>query len=219
MDQKLPDFREEFYKDYVDFKDWNEESDINPSEMFEIEFERLALPGKLKILEVGFGKGELLDWSKQKGHDITGIEIIPELVSQSKSRGHNVFQLAAQSLEKGPFSAQNFDLIVIFDVLEHLYITEIVELLKKCGKLLKSNGKILLRFPNGLSPIGIVQHMKDITHVTILSPERMVQLGRITGFKVIFSGNTARPLNQGKRPRWMRVLLYKLRNILEKKQY
>ncbi len=209
------DFRNEFYKDYIDFKQWNQASDINPAEMFEIEFQRLGHQTPLKVFEIGFGKGELLDWAREKGHDVSGIEIIPELVRQAQARGHRVHQMSVQELKSSSIPQGEFDLVVIFDVLEHLYVHEIIELLKNCHRLLKPNGQLMVRFPNGLSPIGLVQHMKDITHITILSPDRMEQLGRITGFHVVFSGNTARSLSQGKNPRWMRVILYRLRNFLE----
>jgi len=211
----MNDFRPEFYKDYVEFKEWDSESGIDPSEMFELEFQKFGTHGPLRILEIGFGKGELLDWAREKGHHITGIEIIPQLVELAKSRGHNAIQLSAQDLNKAPFSIHEFDVIVILDVLEHLYIPEIIDLLKSCHRFLRPQGQILTRFPNGLSPFGLVQHMKDITHITILSPDRMEQLGRVTGFKVKSFNNAARSLSQGNKPRWVRVILYRLRNLIE----
>ncbi|MEK6772734.1 MAG: class I SAM-dependent methyltransferase [Bdellovibrionota bacterium] len=209
------DFRTEIYKDYVGFKQWEAPSAINPQEIYEIEFQRLKVKGPLRILEIGYGKGEFLDWAKSKGHSIKGIEIIPELVEQARSKGHDVQMLSVMDLSGGRFNPAEFDVVVIFDVLEHLHVSEIIEVMKSIRLLLRPQGLLLARFPNGASPIGLIQQMRDLTHVTQLSPDRMEQLGRITGFKLNFSGNTARPMTQGKNPRWMRVILYTIRDFIE----
>lgn len=209
------DFRYIIYKDYVGFKQWEEPALINPQEIYEIEFARLSVNKPLNILEVGYGSGEFLDWAKSNGHKVKGIEIIPELVEKARTKGHDVQLLSVTELSQGKFNPNEFDVIVIFDVLEHLYISEIIDVMKNVNKLLRSQGFLMARFPNGSSPIGHVQQLRDLTHVTQLSPERMEQLGRLTGFKLTFSGNTARPMSQGKKPQWMRVILYAIRDLIE----
>ncbi len=209
------DFRNEIYKDYVGFKQWEEPALINAEEIYELEFSRLGTDKSLNILEVGYGNGEFLDWAKSKGHRVKGIEIIPELVEKARTKGHDVQLLSVTELSQGKFNPNEFDLIVIFDVLEHLYISEIIAVMKNVNKLLRPQGFLMARFPNGSSPVGFIQQTRDLTHVTQLSPERMEQLGRLTGLKLNFSGNTARPMSQGQKPRWMRVIMYAIRDLIE----
>ncbi|MCB0340831.1 MAG: class I SAM-dependent methyltransferase [Bdellovibrionales bacterium] len=211
----MSDFRDQFYRDYVGFKLWDSDEGRKSPEIFELEFKNLLSGGSAKVLEIGFGTGEFLDWAKARGHSVCGIELIPELVDQARARGHEAYKINIQELQQSELASKKFDLIVLFDVLEHLYVDEIVQCLKACKQLLAPRGQVFIRVPNGLSPFGLAQFNKDITHVTLLTPERLNQVGRLCGLRVTASYNAARVVKSSGKPRWLKRALYALRDIYE----
>ena len=70
-------------------------------------------------LDVGCGRGEMLDYGKELGMLGSGVEIVPELVAR---REDVVCGGAAEIVEL--FGRNTFDLVTCFDVLEHLPIDE-----------------------------------------------------------------------------------------------
>lgn len=88
----------------------------------------------LKILALGCGTGAELDFLSKLG-DATGVDCSPEAVSFCKKSSHNVMQGDAEKLN---FHDESFDLVVAFDVLEHIKddqkaVSEINRVLKKDG--------------------------------------------------------------------------------------
>lgn len=208
------DFRLKFYENYSSFKGWDDDS-IDYSEIFAHEINRAQLPRSAKILEVGFGGGRFLEWATSQQHEVFGIEVSKDLVDSAAKKGFKVFHTALQNIEALNISSASLDAVVLFDVLEHLYPDEILDFFKKIKVFLKPEGKIIARFPNCASPFGYQLQYADMTHVTELSEERIRQVAMITGYKVYFAGNAARPLTIGHRPMWQRKLLFKMRNIFE----
>ena len=73
---------------------------------------------------------------------------------------------------------KKYDVINLFDVLEHVYNP--TELLKKCHRLLKSGGIIVIEAPNDYNPLQkIVQKSlkKEEYWLTVLTKSRNYQLG------------------------------------------
>jgi 2-polyprenyl-3-methyl-5-hydroxy-6-metoxy-1,4-benzoquinol methylase len=208
---------DELYSSYVGFKSWeishDESSDLEYSgEAYEIEILRSGVVPPARILEIGFGTGRFLDWATRRGYSVTGVEIIEELVERARVAGHNVFQGTVQSAIN-PDNHQ-FDLIVAFDVFEHLTVEQLISLFKFSHSILSDKGKILARFPNGGSPFGSLWQNSDLTHITTLSAERIRQIALMAGMRVLSVKNAARPLG-GRRSSTLKYGAYKLRDIIE----
>ncbi|OGJ48056.1 hypothetical protein A2344_01995 [Candidatus Peregrinibacteria bacterium RIFOXYB12_FULL_41_12] len=89
---------------------------------------------KLRILALGCGTGAELDFLSKLG-DVTGMDYSLEAVTFCKMSSHNVMQGDAENLS---FSDESFDLVVAFDVLEHIKndrkaVTEVYRVLKREG--------------------------------------------------------------------------------------
>ena len=103
----------------------------------------LDLPDNARILEVGCGTGANLAMLQAHGA-VFGIEM------DDFAREH-AQTLSGATIEYGrvpdviPFGDQQFDLICLFDVLEH--IEEDTAALKALGELLSPEGKILITVP------------------------------------------------------------------------
>lgn len=209
------DFRDSFYADYGEFKGWDSNHNQSSIEIFEAEMKKANVPKGAVILELGFGNGEFLDWARNSGYNVHGLETNQSLVDLAKEKGHKVHCCPVQKIDEMNFHQDQFDLVVMFDLLEHLYPLEIFNLFASLRTMVKKGGRVLVRFPNGISPFGLQLQHSDMTHVTALSSERMRQVAHRTGFDVVTSSNAHRLLNYGKRPKWQRILLFKCRNIFE----
>lgn len=109
-----------------------------------VEFIKKQIPKNGKILEIGSGHGFFLEQMEKLNYKITGIEISSEKRKMAK-RITNA-KILSIDLINHEIDIKNFDMIVMFHVLEHL--SKPSEFLKKISLLLKSKGKIILEVPN-----------------------------------------------------------------------
>ena len=116
-----------------------------------------------KVLEIGFGSGSLLAYLKDKGANVSGVEIQPRLLDAAKEAGF----VAAESVSD--FSNQSFDVIFALDVFEHLSPEELYNVLQLIDSLLVKNGLLIARFPNCQSPASLYNQFGDHTHKQMLS--------------------------------------------------
>jgi 2-polyprenyl-3-methyl-5-hydroxy-6-metoxy-1,4-benzoquinol methylase len=102
----------------------------------------LSLNGK-NVLDVGCGRGKLMDLMFSAGAIVYGVDPDPGAVDYTKARGFN-------NVWHGNIDAVDplilFDLITISDVIEHPL--DPLELMRKCVKRLNSAGFIMLYTPN-----------------------------------------------------------------------
>lgn len=98
---------------------------------------------QLNILDVGCGTGIMLTYLKQYGA-VTGIDVSTKALEFCKLRGHeNLFQ--ADVGKRLPFKKRAFDLIVVFDVLEH--IEDDCAALREIYRVNKEGGRALITVP------------------------------------------------------------------------
>jgi len=99
---------------------------------------------KSKILEIGSGYGFFLDLMKKDGYDITGIEV--SKIRRNYAKRISKVQVLDVDINEQVPEIGRFDTIVMFHVLE--YIVDPIHFLKNISKLLKNNGKLLIKIPN-----------------------------------------------------------------------
>lgn len=113
-----------------------------------------------QALELGFGNGAFLTYAQAKGMVVHGVDIEPELCSRARAMGVP----AAPSLAQLPAPACPYDLIVAFDVFEHLAPQALADLLAQLSRRLAPDGALICRVPNGDSPFGRKHQHGDATH-------------------------------------------------------
>lgn len=204
--------RDELYSSYVTFKAWEDAVEI-PDDSFDVEVARTGIEPPAAILEIGFGRGRFLLWARKHGYAVTGVDLIPELVDRASESGFAVFCGRPEDVPQ--LRSRKFDLIVAFDVFEHLSRDELVGLLRFLRQILEPSGKILARFPNGGSPFGLVYQHGDATHRTALGAAAVAQVAIAAGLTVLWVGNAARSMASGRHHWLAKRCAYLARDAIE----
>lgn len=194
------------YSRYNDFKGWSEVGAPIQPEVFETIVAATGKSGALDMLEIGFGDGSFLDWARAAGHRISGAEIRPEAVESARARGHDVFLGAPDS--------RPVDLVVAIDVIEHLDRAGFSSFLETARSVLKPDGLIVARFPNGYSPFFGRFHHADMTHGRPLTGQSVAQMAMLSGFRLVREQNP-RPRPRGIGRSIKAWFAYRLRDLVE----
>lgn len=203
-----------FYSGYEKWKHWDKPFNFNADEAkyFVGETRGLAIAGA-DLLEIGFGSGSFLAWARKNGaHHIAGTEVNAVMLKAARDFG---VELMPENIETvADLHRERFDTIVAFDVFEHLDTEQICAKLRACETSLKVGGHLVLRFPNGQSPFGLVCQNGDPTHKVALSRLVIERLMYGTSLSVIRyrpayrirGGNPARAL--------VRIIRYGTRSLI-----
>lgn len=90
-----------------------------------------------KILDAGCGEGVLVEAYRSQGYPITGLDL--HYSSDCICQG---------SITRIPFGAEEFDLVLCLDVIEHLAFEDQVTALAELGRVLRPGGTLVLALPN-----------------------------------------------------------------------
>lgn len=105
---------------------------------------RSRLPRKGRVLDVGCATGTFLAALRDDGWEAQGVEFSDYAATYARQRHQlDVFH---GELEEAHFENENFDLIVFWDVLEHVHQPR--ETLLEAARIAKVDGSLLLVLPN-----------------------------------------------------------------------
>lgn len=142
------------------------------------------------VLDVGCGPGYFLDLLRDSGVTSYGIDIDPEMVSQSCSRGHDVLlgnhkTISTLSIEFGS--------IHLSHIVEHLWGDDLVDMLTECFLRLRDGGVLVIRTPNWNTPL-VRSHLfwMDYTHKRPYPAKLLVKICGDLGFNCIQFGHEPR---------------------------
>lgn len=96
-----------------------------------------------KVLDIGTAGGAFLEAASQYGFDAYGMEPSNDLVSRGKARG---LQIEQGTIEDHRFELYSFDMVCLWDVIEHLPHPKAA--LHEIKKLLKPDGILLINYPD-----------------------------------------------------------------------
>lgn len=187
--------QEKYGNDYLSWKNWGTNQtfgklDKTYEAYCHAEIKRTGLKNITNVLEIGFGDGGFLAFCKKNNWQVTGTEENQELVNVAKASGFEAFHTS----EVDKIKAGTYDLVVAFDVLEHIEQKDLPGFLRMIRSWLKKDGRFLARFPNGDSPFGLALQHGDITHVTTLGRGKVEYFANITDFECQFIGGAAQPI-------------------------
>lgn len=190
----LPSFYPDEYRNYLP-PDENLFSNLK-----KLQFEFLAkkitkyFTTHAKVLEIGFGNGQLLLSLKQSGcKNLYGSDFTDKMFPILKENG---IKLSCDDIEEEfPFN-EVFDVIILNNVVEHFLNPS--QVLKKCKNNLSKNGKIILITPNSLALEFKVfkkywAGYHAPRHTYIFNSENIKMLGKKLGFSNVIIEEVADP--------------------------
>jgi 2-polyprenyl-3-methyl-5-hydroxy-6-metoxy-1,4-benzoquinol methylase len=180
-----------------------------------------------KILDVGCGMGIFLSMAKERGWEVSGVDISDYAVSFARERfGLNCF---VGKLKEANLPDRNFDVITLWDAVEHF--EDPLEELKEIKRILADDGIILFDTPNLESLMKLIAHwtykatgglfkypVKKLFHqfhLYYFSPRTLRMLLDKAGFEIIEMRKKTIPITKARGNR-MEKLIVKVLSILEK---
>jgi cyclopropane fatty-acyl-phospholipid synthase-like methyltransferase len=135
------------------------------------------------ILDVGCGAGAIVWFLERRGYtSVRGIDVSAEQVARARAVGLAGIE-QAEAHEYLGAHPDSFDLITLFDVLEHIPRHEVVGFLELVRGALRAGGQVVVHTVNGESPFAGRYLFGDFTHETAYTARSINQLTRLVGFR------------------------------------
>jgi SAM-dependent methyltransferase len=144
-------------------------------------------PQKGDLLDIGAASGFFMQMAKDRGWRVRGIEISDYAAELGRSKGLDV---RTDSLDSANFGQNSFDVITVWDVLEHLPDPE--SSLKKINSWLKTDGLLAVNTPDSSSWYAKIMGKKwhlyiPPEHIFHFTPTSLQFLGKRFGFDLVIS--------------------------------
>lgn len=101
-----------------------------------------------KILEIGCGIGSIVFELSKQGYDVSGIDISREAIAYGLEKYENI-HLEVQAAEKLPFEDESFDVVLSFDLFEHIAAIDLH--ISEVRRVLRHDGYYMFQTPNKYS--------------------------------------------------------------------
>jgi SAM-dependent methyltransferase len=185
-------------EDYLAWKQWSTDGSFGVCTRrdqlyFDAEMKRTGLTSVRDVLEIGFGSGSFLAYARGRGWQVQGSEANPALLAAATRASYPALRPAAVA----GLPENSLDLIVAFDVFEHIAPDALVQLLGTLRGKLRVGGAILARFPNGDSPFGLSNQNGDVTHAHAISSAKLRYFASTSALEVVDLGPEAFPVIAG----------------------
>ncbi len=134
------------------------------------------------VVDIGSGRGELLDLLREANIRATGVDVDEGMVRSSRGKGHTVEHTDALSYlraqEDGSLSA-----IVAAQLVEHLTYEDLLEFIRLSGARLKAGGQLIFETVNPHALEAYKTFWVDLTHQRPIFPEVALAWCRLLGFE------------------------------------
>lgn len=142
---------------------------------------------EVHILELACGPAPFLYFLKQHGYvNLAGVDISPEQVALAHAVGLENEVVQGDMLSYlDAAKPGSFDIVIMFDILEHFSVPEQFDIMDKVFSRLKSRGKCILHVPNAAGIFGARVLYGDITHKFAFTRRSIEQLLLTVGFEEI----------------------------------
>jgi 2-polyprenyl-3-methyl-5-hydroxy-6-metoxy-1,4-benzoquinol methylase len=137
------------------------------------------------VLDIGCGRGELLEVLGAEGVTAMGVDLNAEMVAEARGRGLDAHQADALQWLRGQ-PEQSLGSIISVHVVEHLELGPLIELLELAASRLVPGGILVAETPNPASLIVLGNsYILDPTHVRPLHPSLLTFLCERAGFRSV----------------------------------
>ena len=138
--------------------------------------------GAANVLDVGCGRGELLQLFRERGTSARGIDVNDEMVAICRTRGLVADRAdALEYLATQPESSLGG--LTAIQVVEHLEPTQLMRVLDAAHRALKPGAPVVLETINAACWAAFFDsYIRDFTHVRPLHPDTLRYLVQASGF-------------------------------------
>jgi O-antigen chain-terminating methyltransferase len=141
--------------------------------------------GATDVLDIGCGRGELLDLFRQHGIGARGIDTNDEMVEVCRARGLQAERADAAGYLDAQPDASLGGLIAI-QVVEHLEPGYLMRLIETAAHKLRPGGLLVLETINPACWVAFFEsYIRDLTHVRPLHPDTLRYLVQTSGFSQV----------------------------------
>ncbi len=145
--------------------------------------EKYGVAGK-KCLDIGPGTGRWIQFLNQMGAGhITGIDISNQAIEKCRPYCDTIKKVDIAK-EPFPFKSKTFDIIISFEVLEHLY--DPLNYLKEVSRAINNDGLIVMSTPNMCSLISRIRMLIGKLPVAVSSDPTHIRFYRKKDIKNLF---------------------------------
>lgn len=140
-----------------------------------------------RIIDIGCGRGEFLATLLMHGYNnLYGIDNSEEQVLASNLMDLDCIKKAELLQAMGGEADGSFDVVITFDVLEHLTRDEIFLVADEVNRILRIGGIWLIHVPNASSPFFGNIRYGDITHETAFTQSSLRQIIFLSHFQKVY---------------------------------
>jgi 2-polyprenyl-3-methyl-5-hydroxy-6-metoxy-1,4-benzoquinol methylase len=195
-------YKEEFYSsEYKNFNDSSLEVQKEEKDFFDSRWESVYKHCEgyfhdmtnRSIFDIGFGFAQALLYLENKGLEVSGLDPAPEGVDYARSKGLEVY--LSEISDFGCVGDKRFDIVTMFNVLEHLR-KPAKTLLDIKEKLLKPDGVVVIDVPNEFNDFQITANKEynlnewwvcPPAHINYFSVTSVLKLLDKCGYKEVLS--------------------------------
>ena len=140
----------------------------------------------VKILDLGCGNGTLISFLREAGYlNVSGVDTSLEQVAEAQRLNIAGIQHGDVLDALQTTGSETLDIVIAFDVIEHLTKPELLTLANEVCRVLKPQGRWVIHAPNAESPFGAYMRYVDWTHEQAFTKESLSQLLKATGFSYV----------------------------------
>ncbi len=139
------------------------------------------LAGHAPVVDVGCGRGELLDLLAKADIASVGVDIDPSVVARARDKGHEVFEQDAVAY-LGEQPSGSLGAVFSAQVIEHLQPDVLLRLIAEAHRTLRNDGVLVLETVNPYSVQAFKAFWTDLTHRNPIYPEALLIYCAEAGF-------------------------------------
>ena len=168
---------------YLAFEDMHrgDREEIKQRQEVYIPYFKDAVADDAPLLDIGCGRGEFLEAAREAGLAAKGVDLNPEMAAFCQERGLEVVEGDAVEYLRG-LPDNSLGGILAAQLIEHLQLDQLTELVSLCSSKLKSGGVFIAETvnPQCLTTFSGAFYL-DLTHIKPIHPEAARFLWRWAG--------------------------------------
>lgn len=136
-----------------------------------------------RCLEIGPGKGELLQWLTERSIEVHAVDLSEEIVRYCNEILPGSTELVNDTAAYLERHTAEYDVVFMLHVLEHVQKQDVIPLLRAVRAALVPGGRLIVEVPNMGNPfIGLYSRYVDFTHEVGFTAESLEFVFSAAGF-------------------------------------